>query len=89
MIQTDLRPRVASLPRTASYRRRILLAVTGLPPQVVTETLYALAIGREDPFIPTEIHVITTSEGTQRIRQSLFSDRPGWFYRLLLLQKAK
>lgn len=66
-----------------SYRRRILLAVTGFSPQVVTETLYALAIGREDPFIPTEIHVITTSEGAQRIRLSLFSDRPGWFYRLL------
>ena len=51
----------AEAPRTSS--RRILLAVTGLSPQIVTETLYALAIATDTPFIPTEIHLATTAEG--------------------------
>lgn len=65
----------------ASFPRRILLAVTGLSPQVVTETLHALACG-ETPFIPTEIHLITTREGAERARLALLSDKPGWFRRL-------
>ncbi|NCS66598.1 MAG: TIGR02584 family CRISPR-associated protein, partial [Betaproteobacteria bacterium] len=61
--------------------RRILLAVTGLSPQVVTETLYAL-VTAPDPFIPSEVHLITTSEGAERARLALLSDDPGWFQRL-------
>ncbi len=63
------------------YPRRILLAVTGLSPQVVTETLYAL-VTREPAFVPTEIHLLTTREGAQRVRLALLSDDPGWFHRL-------
>ena len=66
----------------ASYPRRILLAVTGLSPQIVTETLHALAIGNDTPFVPTEIHLITTAEGAERARLALLSDKPGWFHRL-------
>ena len=43
--------------------RKILLAVTGISPQIVTETLYALGCEAEenpDAFIPTEVHLITT-----------------------------
>ncbi len=47
------------------YPRRILLAVTGLTPQVITETLYALAVQRQPAFIPTEIHLLTTHEGAE------------------------
>lgn len=65
------------------YPRRILLAVTGLSPQVVTETLYALAVKREPAFLPTEVIVVTTAEGAERARLSLLSDDPGWFGRLL------
>lgn len=64
--------------------RRILLAVTGLSPQVVTETIYALAVrpqGRPS-FVPTEVHLITTAEGHERARLALLSPDPGWFYRL-------
>jgi len=61
--------------------RRILLAVTGLSPQVVTETLCAL-VTAPDPFIPSEVHLITTSEGAERARLALLSDDPGWFQRL-------
>ncbi len=48
-----------------TYPRRVLLAVSGLTPQVVTETLYALAM-RKVPFVPTEVHIITTDLGRQR-----------------------
>lgn len=48
-----------------SYQRRILLAVTGLSPQVVTETLYALCVVQKPNFIPTEIHILTTTEGAE------------------------
>ncbi len=62
--------------------RRILLAVTGLSPQVVTETVYALASAGPDPWVPDEIHLITTREGAERARLALLSDEPGWFHRL-------
>ena len=68
--------------RPSVYPRRILLAVTGLSPQIVTETLHALAVGKDDPFVPTEIHLITTAEGAERARLALLSDKPGWFHRL-------
>jgi CRISPR-associated protein (TIGR02584 family) len=64
------------------YPHRVLLCVTGLSPQVVTETVYTLAIMREPRFIPTEIHVLTTAEGAERARLTLLSDDPGWFHRL-------
>ncbi len=64
------------------YPRRILLAVTGLSPQVVTETLYALAANRHDPWVPTEVHLITTKEGAERVRHALLNPEHGHFHRL-------
>ena len=61
--------------------RRVLLAVTGLTPQVVTETLFAL-MGEGQDALPHEVHVLTTTEGAERARLALLSDQPGWFYRL-------
>lgn len=61
--------------------RHVLLAVTGLSPQVVTETIYALA--RHDAArLPHELHVLTTAEGARRARLMLLSEQPGWFHRL-------
>ena len=65
------------------YPTRRLLAVTGLSPQIVTETLYALAVQQVPPFIPTEIWLITTQKGAQRARLSLLHTDSGWFPRLL------
>lgn len=65
-----------------TYPRRVLLVVTGLSPQVVTETLHALAVQSATPFIPTEIHLFTTAEGRQRAELALLSEEPGWFHRL-------
>jgi CRISPR-associated protein (TIGR02584 family) len=55
----------------------ILLAVTGLTPQVVTETLYALH--RQGEPLPTAIHILTTAEGYERARLTLIND--GWLAR--------
>ena len=63
------------------FPRRILLCVTGLSPQLVTETLYAL-VHSSPPFMPTEIHIATTRTGAESARLNLLSTRPGWFERL-------
>lgn len=63
--------------------RDTLLCVTGLTPQIVTETLYALmreAAGDEASRIPQRIEVITTTEGRRRIELSLFSHKGGQGY---------
>ena len=64
------------------HPRRFLIAVTGLSPQIVTETLYALAVKQEPPFVPTEVRLITTEEGADRAKLSLLHPESGWFHRL-------
>jgi CRISPR-associated protein (TIGR02584 family) len=67
-----------------SFRRRVLLAVSGLSPQIVTETLYALATSSSEAerFVPTEIHVVTTAEGAARIARDLLHPVSGAFHKL-------
>lgn len=65
--------------RPEQYARRILLCVSGLSPQIVTETLYALTCAGEPRFVPTEIHLLTTADGAEQARLSLLSKYPGWF----------
>lgn len=62
------------------YPRRVLLCVTGLSPQVVTETLYALATENKQRFVPTEIHLVTTAEGSSRARLMLLDSEDGRFF---------
>ncbi len=57
------------------YNKRILLSVTGMSPAVVTETLYALVT--EKGFIPTEIQVITTEQGKNKLLQTLLGVQGG------------
>ncbi len=61
--------------------RRVLLAVLGLSPQVLTETLYALALAGEEG-LPHEVHVLTTQVGAQRTLTQLLAPGSGWFHRL-------
>lgn len=65
------------------YTHRILLVTTGLSPQIVTETLYKLAVDNKQPFLPTEVHLITTKDGAAKARQSLLAGPQGenWFGR--------
>ena len=70
----------------AAHPRRILLAVTGLSPQIVTETLYALGVAAgpgATPFIPTEIHLLTTDSGAKLARIALLHPDGGQFHALL------
>ena len=57
--------------------RRILLAVTGLSPQVVTETIYALAVEQSPAFVPTEVHLITTGDGATHAERTLLTGGEG------------
>jgi CRISPR-associated protein (TIGR02584 family) len=68
----------------ATERKRILVCATGLSPQIVTETLFALAVSAPEPWLPDEIRLITTQRGADNARLMLLSDSPGWFKRLCL-----
>lgn len=76
---TPYRPAATS---PSDFPRRVLLAVSGLTPQIVTETIYALAADEHAPFVPTEVHLITSAEGAHRAELSLLSDDLGWFHKL-------
>jgi len=54
-----------------------LLAVTGLSPAVVTETVWALA-GERRRVLPGRVVFITTVVGAERIREQLFSPVAGF-----------
>lgn len=49
----------------------VLLAVTGMSPAVLTETIWALA-HEPEPVVPSRIIVLTTTEGRQRMKERLF-----------------
>ncbi len=71
-----------------NHSRRILLAATGLSPQILTETLYALGVaeqgdGGRAPFVPTEVHLITTEQGARLARTALLHPDGGQFHALL------
>lgn len=54
-----------------------VLLVTGMTPQIITETVRALACdpNNAEPWIPDEIHVLSTEDGLTQIRSRLFSER--------------
>lgn len=61
-----------------SPRKRILLCVMGMTPQVVTETVYALGKGDGqggDKWFADEVHIITTDKGAVQARLSLMGKR--------------
>ncbi|MGC8806407.1 MAG: CRISPR-associated ring nuclease Csm6 [Thiomonas sp.] len=68
-----------------AYSRRILVCATGMSPQIVTETIYALAVKPADgqpAWVPTEVHLISTRRGVEHARLNLLSSQPGWFHQL-------
>lgn len=64
------------------YEKRILLAVGGMSPQILTETLYALAVDNPEPFIPTEVHLISTVSGAKKAALELLHSKTGKFHQL-------
>ena len=60
---------------------RILVCMTGTSPQVVTETLYALA-HRSEPFLPDRLVLISTLDGAELARKTLLDPETGQIFRL-------
>ena len=58
-----------------SFPRRVLLCVVGLTPQVVTETLWALAVRGHPAFAPTELAIVTTAEGATHVELRLLDGK--------------
>jgi CRISPR-associated protein (TIGR02584 family) len=60
----------------------VLLAVTGMSPAVITETVWALAHpaagGGEEPVLPHRVVVLTTAVGRREVESQLFTPRPGF-----------
>lgn len=72
--------------------KKILLAVAGTSPQIVTETLYALVTREKNPWIPDEIHLLSTKTGCDRARNELLDvsrDMFGQFCKEYLLPGQK
>lgn len=59
--------------------------MVGISPQVLTETVYALAMAAapDERFVPTEVHVVTTSIGARRLCDELLEQTHGAWWRLL------
>lgn len=60
--------------------RDILVAVVGLTPQVITETLYFLTQVRQPPASLAEIHVLTTRAGKEQVLTHLLAPSRGRFH---------
>lgn len=53
--------------------KHVLLAVSGMTPQTITETLYGISRQSPERF-PTHIEIITTAEGRRRLKDNLLVD---------------
>lgn len=58
--------------------RKVLVAIVGMSPQVVTETLWALRTERD--FVPDEVRVILTRSARNCVLQSLLNPVDGRFH---------
>src|SRR6516164_11043285 len=59
---------------TAQYEV-VLLAVTGMSPAILTETVWALA-QENPPVVPDRVVVLTTTAGKEQIERQLFTPQP-------------
>lgn len=68
----------------SDFPRRVLLSVVGQSPQVVTETVFALAVVAQSSraFVPTEVHVITTAVGARNLVERVLSGPDAVWQRL-------
>ncbi|MDT8438124.1 MAG: CRISPR-associated ring nuclease Csm6 [Wenzhouxiangellaceae bacterium] len=71
----------AAQPHT--FERRILVAVSGMSPQILTETLFKLAVEGAPRFVPTEIHLVSTAHGIELARETLLDHGRGQYFQLL------
>lgn len=54
--------------------KNILFLATGMTPPIITETMWALACdpNNDNPWIPDEIHILSTNGGINKIQKILF-----------------
>ncbi len=64
--------KVASTPA----RKTTLIAVTGLSPAILTETVWALA--KEHQILPDRVVLITTTQGKKNLKVELFTPQSEW-----------
>ena len=76
-LQVNLAPPGVAPNQPTHDARRVLLVVTGLTPQVLTETVWAL-VNRPKPWVPTDIHVLTTVQGKMIATQKLLGRNGPW-----------
>ena len=57
--------------------KKILLAISGTTPQIITETIYALW---EQNNMPDAIYILTTQAGKDRLYNELLCNGQGYFY---------
>ena len=60
----------------------ILVAVVGLTPQVITETVYYLTQVGHPSVVLTALHILTTQLGEEQVRRQLLAPAVGHFYGL-------
>jgi len=61
--------------------KEILVAVTGLTPQVITESLYYLTQRSKPPSQIQQIFALTTRKGKEKIVQTLLTPKEGKFFK--------
>lgn len=58
--------------------KNVLFLVTGMTPQIITETVWALAcdpnLADDERFVPDEIWVLSTDDGLNQIKATLFEE---------------
>lgn len=64
-------------------KRNILISVAGLTPQIITETLYYLTQSRSPSVTISEIFILTTSLGKEKLLSSLLDSRHGKYFAFL------
>lgn len=63
--------------KTRDSTRTVLLAVSGMSPAILTETVWALA-HEKHPIIPDEVVVLTTTKGAKDIHAQILAPRNEW-----------
>jgi len=61
-------------------KKEILVAVAGLTPQVITETLYYLTQVKKPRIKISEVYILTTIEGNEAILDKLLGKKKGKFF---------
>ncbi|MBL8483902.1 MAG: TIGR02584 family CRISPR-associated protein [Rhodocyclaceae bacterium] len=70
--------------RPHAYPQRILIATVGGSPAVLTETLYVLTQVQNPAFVPTEVHLLTTTLGAEKAAACLLGENgSGQFHAFL------